>query len=260
MGFVSEGDAPNTVPFVPKKYVDDDPKKVISYKLRKSVRWITNYNPACKRVIGLPYIDNVGRITSSIVTYWRCHPLQAIASITSTVYHRLLKVMIGRHKTRYAFKIRQAMLEVSAMYSITNDISILNRFYGIHRKACSMGPIKRILRKKICKLDADQRFVLRQVCSQTNWLTFRSERPTVKSRMSEETMAELLTYGETPSCPCFDFPCYYGSLCTTEFPRSWNPVPLEPTPQVKLRVSDGVIGKPVRLAKPLRKPIGFRVS
>jgi len=225
--------------------------------MRYSVRWITDYNPACRRAIGLPYINSVGKMGVSNVAVWHCHPLQAIACTASTIYQRLLKVLIHRHGTRHAFKLQQTTFEVAAMYAITNDPRIMDRFFGVHRKKNSNGPIHGILAKFIRKLDDDQRFVHRQVCLQTNWLTSRSERPRDKSEMNEDEVVAFLYPEEDSDCTCKRFECPYGSLCNSEFPRTkeYNVFPApRPSPQVKIRVGDRAIGKPLKLTKRLRRP------
>jgi len=257
--FLTERQDPRATSYFPKQLNTNT--RLVSYRVRYSTRWIHNYNENCKMEIGLPYINNWGGMSPTNVAIWRCHPLQAIASITSTVYSRLLKIMIKRHNPRFAFKLSTEILKVAAMYTITKDKFVLDRFLGIYRKVHSSGPIQRILTKLVRRLDVDQRFVYSQVCSQTHWLTHRSERPcdkSLKNNIEVWKATNSFLMEEDGSCPCDDFSCPYGSLFTSEFPRikrfRYQP---EPTFQRKLRVGRDAIGKPVRLTKRLRKPMGF---
>jgi hypothetical protein len=243
--------------FFPKR-VEGNPT-LPSYRMRTSVRWIQDYKKTCERWIGLPYIDFSGRMSPSKVALWKCHPAQAVASITSTIYSRITRVMIKRHGTRFTFKLQPEILKVAATYALTQNNFVMNRFYGIYRKKNSAKPIQCVISKFVRNMDVDQRFVYSQVLSQTHWLTHRSERPRVKSEKNiynDDDMMDRFSFENETPCQCYEtYSCLYGSLCTTEFPRikefRYRP---EPTLKTQLRGGRVVIGKPVRLAKRLRKP------
>jgi hypothetical protein len=192
-------------------------QKVESYKIRQSVRWIKDYNPKCRRVIGLPFINHAGKMSFNNVVRWYCHPLQAIASITATVFQRLQTLLIRRHKTKYAFGCREDTFRAALLYTITSDTWILDRFIGVMRRK-ERKPLKYLFGKFVAKLDEDQQFVYSQALQQANWLTFRAERPRDKSR-AEIKFNPWAPLRESKDCPCLGYSCPYGSLLVSSFPR-----------------------------------------
>jgi len=228
--------------------------RLVSYRMRFSVRWIINFKHACKRWIGLPFINNSGVMSPTALRVWRCHPLQALGSIIATIYNRITTQMIKRHDSRYAFSLQRAILSVASVYAITNDNYVLNRFYGIYRrtaksKRLTSGPILRIVSKIVRNMDVDQRFVYNQVCSQAHWFQHRSERPCDKSRRTQFEIPGILESfsidEKVPKCPCNDYSCFYGGLCTSDFPRcnEYSVRPELPQPRkAEVRVRTKAIG------------------
>jgi hypothetical protein len=149
------------------------------YSYKTSIRWFPG-GPDKNRDYGLPYITNAGRITNSIVYRWKCQPSQIVTTLISTVHSRLLKVMLKRIGKR-AFKSSHFLLKCAAYYVLTRDDYFLSRILGAFKNR-SEKPAKGVLRKCEPKMDDKTRFVYRQLCFQSNWLTSRAERPRDKSR------------------------------------------------------------------------------
>jgi len=115
---------------------------------------------------------------------WYCYPEQAVASLTSTVYQRLLKVWVKRRKRVVDVQSRDKalLLKVAAMYTVTHSDYFLDRALATLTKRRT---VQGLLDSFTRKLDDKFWFVYSQVCFQTNWLTFQSLGISDKSRSKD---------------------------------------------------------------------------
>jgi hypothetical protein len=203
-------------PYAPYSCVGRDIENIPTYSTKRSLRWIPDYNSDCSRVIGIPIVKVSGKFGLSVVAHWTCHPLQAIASMSATVFKRLQSVLIKRHGSRFAFGVYKLTLEFAICYSLSRDDWLIDRFLGISRIRSKVPVLRSILRNFVKDLDDDQRFVHSQASRQAYWLTSRSERPRDKSR--DLKLPRILPFkGRT--CGCDRNFCPYvnisqGDLCT----------------------------------------------
>jgi len=221
---LSEEKKGDATPYSPFKYRLKPGTYVPGYRLRLSTRWIPDYSPSCRRIFSLPFINKVGKMSTLPVATWKVHPLQHITTLASTIFSRLQRVLIKRHGGRIAFgKIQSSTLRAAVCYAVSNDSWIIDRFLGITKKPTNKK-FSALLRKAVCKLDADERFVYSQATSYgvANWLTFRALRPCDKSRI-EEPPPLIPNEEQEVECPCKRGFCPWGSLCTTDFPRKRSP-------------------------------------
>lgn len=196
--------------------VNESHPRCPSMRFKVSTRWIPRYDTACRRSIEIPFVNRVGKISPNAVCVWRCHPLQAVASLTATVFARIQRLLIKRHNPRYAFSLSQLIFECASAYVVSLNDWIIDRFLGITRKPGKLKIIRSLLSAFIAKLDDDQRFVHRQACSQAHWLTSRSKRPRDKSSLLHIWLDT--PYGEYYNCACNKM-CIYGNVLNSIFPR-----------------------------------------
>jgi len=188
-----------------------------SMRFKTSTRWIPAYDTACRRVIPIPFVNKVGKFSPHYVCKWRCHPAQAIASLSATVFARLQRVLIKRHGTRFAFSLSNLTFECASAYSVSFNDWIIDRFLGIFsKKTGKRSAFRSLLSAFIAKLDDDQRFVQRHASLQAQWLTSRSKRPRDKSRLKRKPSNS--PHGEAEGCACLKG-CSYGYLLRSMFPR-----------------------------------------
>jgi len=231
--YITDRDVPgDRVLHVPKRVKEKTPR-CPSMIFKVSTSWIPDYNTACRRVIPIPFVNQVGKISPHTVCEWRCHPLQAVASMSATVFKRIQRMVLKRHGPKFAFAISQLLFEVSVAYVVSLNDWIIDRVLGVLRTKRKLKIVRSLLNVFITKLDADQRFVLRQACSQAHWLTSRSKRPRDKSRMKCNDLPSFF-YKEQGKCTCFE-ECFYGSIPLGIFPRA------TPSGEESFGASDGKI-------------------
>lgn len=160
------------VPHTPPKYKAPHPplEGMVS---RTSYRWFDCQ--ISKRVFTpIPFVNRSGKFSINTLCFWTAYPEQIVASLCSTVYNRLLRIIANRFTWRYAVGNRQLLLKISALYTVTHHDSMLDRFLGILRKEKGIGAAQRLCYHYTCKLGAHTRFVYNQLTSLSLWLTFRS--------------------------------------------------------------------------------------
>jgi len=148
--------------------------------VRTSTRWFRHW-PSKRRPISLPYVGRSGKFSMFKLATWYCYPEQAVASLTSTVYQRLLKIWLKRRRRVVDIRSRdkQLLLRVAAMYTVTHSDYFLDRVLATLTKRRT---VQGLLESFTRKLDDKFWFVYSQVCYQTHWLTFQSSRISDKSR------------------------------------------------------------------------------
>jgi len=122
----------------------------------------------------IPFVNRSGKFSINTLCFWTAYPEQIVASLCSTVYQRLLRIIANRFTWKYAVGNRQLLLKISALYTVTHHDSMVDRFLGILRKQDNLGVAHRLLYHYTCKLGAHTRFVYNQLTSLSLWLTFRS--------------------------------------------------------------------------------------
>jgi hypothetical protein len=159
------------------KCLPRNPKRVKGLWVRNSLRWADCYKvPSGPYYI--PFIDKLGRITGHTLYKWACDPRQAVASVVSTVSHRI-QVYARRHNdSKTVNKYSHFMMRGCVYYCMSKNSWFWDRFLFFLRDLMKHG--KRILTlvlKFVSKENDYKRFVYSQVCSQTHWLLFRAKRP-----------------------------------------------------------------------------------
>jgi len=252
---ISNKNEQGAVPYESVVYPGSGPMH--SYKMKLSKRWVPNYSESCLREFRFPYIDKVGKMSMSTLFTWTCHPLQGIASISSTVYSRLQKVIIRRHGLSALLRHYKVLFKVSAIYAITSNTWLMDRVLGMSQRKSGLKNVKGFLVRFERRLDVSQRFVYSQVCSQTNWLTSRAERPRAKSR---EIMGELpFSFASEVNCTCENTDCPYGEIFIGSLPidKHWNGFPIYTDSLRSLRASlvleKFVVGNPKKVTGVVRR-------
>jgi hypothetical protein len=139
---------------------------------RTSLRWFRGWD-SVRKPRQVPYVTQSGKFSAYELATWDCYPEQLIASLTSTVYTRILKIWMKR-KLRYRdMKVqdKKLLLRVAALYVVNHSDYFMDRALAVlHRPA----PLAKLVSCFVSKLDDKYWFVYRQVCLQTYWLTFQS--------------------------------------------------------------------------------------
>jgi hypothetical protein len=156
------------------------PYRVGGMVTRTSTRWFRHW-PSERRYRSVPYVTETGKFSSLELVTWNCYPEQLVASLTSTVYTRLLKIWMKR-KQRFRdikWSDKKILFKVAALYVTTHSDYFLDRALALlHRP----GPLNSIVNCFVRKLDDKFWFVYSQICNQIYWLTFQSLGISDKSR------------------------------------------------------------------------------
>lgn len=162
----------DAVPYSAYKVRTPYPRRVEGMVLRTSNRWFRRWDS--KRMsIQVPFVTKCGKFSDCDLVTWYAYPEQVVASLTSTVYSRLLKMWRGR-KERYTDvkpKTRELLLKVSALYATIHSDYFMDRAIAL---LCRPRPLSKLVDSYLSKIDDKFWFVYRQVSLQTNWLTFQS--------------------------------------------------------------------------------------
>jgi len=178
--------------------------------LKTSTRWFRNWKNFTEvRPIQIPFILPSGKISTRKLATWKCFPEQAVASVASTVYHRLLKILRKRLTER---KIKPK--DYSVCFRIAVYYSITHSDYFLDRALALLGRSRKIAKVVSCfigKLSDKLWFVYRQICLQISWLTSRSKWISDKLRVKEiskdlivkaSKSPEYVKSDQTPFAPC----------------------------------------------------------
>jgi len=145
-------------------------------KIRSSRSW---YGPDfTPKPFQIPYIDNLGRYTGHTLYEWTCESRQAFATIYATISNRLINYCKRHNPWTIVKKHLRSIAMVSFVYSQNHSLHLWDRVLWMARNLTIRGrSLHKIGLHFFCKLSDNIRFVYGQVCSQTNWLFFRAERP-----------------------------------------------------------------------------------
>lgn len=167
-------------------------------KVRSSLRWIDSGPSFSRKVHAIPYVSTSGKFSLNTLCFWKAHPEQVFTSVISTVYSRLLRISLKR-KIRLSRFVRNSLMKVSIVYTITKDNWVIDRFLGIQKN--SVKSANHFAHFCVFHLDEDKRFVYSQAFKQAHWLKFQVFRPSDKSskRVSEGThLRGLFSDGSFP--------------------------------------------------------------
>lgn len=155
---------------------------------RTSTRWFRHWNSK-RATYAVPFVTDVGKLSTLELVTWSCHPEQLLASTTSTVYTRLLKIWRKRKNRKVKAADRQQLLQVAALYVVNKSDYFMDRALAVlHRR----GPLKGVVSYFVRKLDDKFWFVYRQVCYQTYWLVLRSRLNGSRDKSSKKCLKDFL--------------------------------------------------------------------
>jgi len=140
-----------------------------------------------KKPIPLPFIERSGKLSMSAIAVWNAYPEQIVATLSSTIYLRLKKVLTKRFGLKIATALRDVTFRCASLYAVTHNDWIIDRFLGILRRKPLDGRkvVKSLFHFVLCNLGENERFVYNQIYFQISWLTFRSKRPRDKPNASQ---------------------------------------------------------------------------
>jgi hypothetical protein len=178
--------------------------------LKTSTRWFRGWISLSKaEPIKIPFILPSGKISTRRLATWTCFPEQAVASVASTVYHRLLKILRKRvTERRIKPKDYSVCFRIAVYYSITHSDYFLDRALALLGRS---RKVAKVISCYLSKLSDKLWFVYRQVCLQTSWLTSRSKWISDKLRVKEisrdllvkaSKSPEYVKTDQTPFAPC----------------------------------------------------------
>lgn len=154
-----------------------NPKRVRGIWVRNSLRWADCYKVP-QGPYSVPFIDKLGRFTGTTCYKWNCDPRQLVATVISTVSHRM-QVYARRHNACYTVdKYSPAILRACVYYCMSKNSWFWDRILFFLRDLKKYGKlILTFVIRFVCKENDYKRFVYGQVSSQTNWLLFRARKP-----------------------------------------------------------------------------------
>jgi len=201
----SFGRCSGAVPYVPVHVRDSHPRYLPGLYPRTSVRWF-EVEGFQQSFTPIPFVHVSGKMSASTVCFWTAYPQQIVATLTSTVYQRLLRIVLRRHGYKYSRGCRETCFKAAAYYATTRDDWFLDRFLGIFKRR-NRRAAHNLYTLVFCNLDENFRFVISQVLEQALWLSFRSRtvvKPKVrvrdKSRM-ESDADSVLSFDWTEPAP-----------------------------------------------------------
>lgn len=146
---------------------------------RTSTRWF-HEDLSFRKVFAIPFVSKSGKLSINTLYFWRAYPEQVLLSMISTVYSRILKILIKRFDY-VGRRLRDACIKVSAVYMINKDDYVIDRFLGMARKGTPIKHVSNFAHYCAIQLDEDKRFVYSQALYRADWLKFQVSRPGDKS-------------------------------------------------------------------------------
>lgn len=170
---------------------------------RSSISW---FDPSSsqRKYRSVPFVSRSGKFSLHTLCVWRCYPEQLLASLSSTVYSRLLSVL----RKRFGFALRSRLMncafKTAVTYTLTRHNWIIDRFLGMSRKGVPIKHIENHVHFCVSELDENKRFVYSQAYFQANWLKFQVFRPRDKSRDESRVGTHLRNLGFTSASQLCD--------------------------------------------------------
>lgn len=160
-------------------------------KIRNSKRWIAGISPPVT-AMDFPYIDKLGRYTGTTLFKWYCDPKSFVASVVSTIASRLINRARHYNSMRLVERFSDRIIRAAYYYAISKNSYFWDRILFFVKDLEKNGKlIQTCVLRYILKTDAHKRFVYGHVCSQTQWLLFRAERPRDKSAIMKRALPLL---------------------------------------------------------------------
>lgn len=165
--------------------------RVRGAKIRNSKRWIAGISQPVT-AYDFPYIDMLGRYTGSTLFRWTCDQRSFVASVVSTISNRLINRARHYNDQRLVDRNLDRIVRASFYYAISKNSYFWDRILFFVKNLEKNGKlIQTFALRYILKTDAHKRFVYGHVCSQTQWLLFRAERPRDKSAIMRRALPLL---------------------------------------------------------------------
>jgi len=173
--------------------------KARAISIRDSDRWLDTYKTPCGG-LGVPYIDDLGRITGHLIHKWACDPKTLVASCISTVASRLLRYARRHNKRKLVGAHSKAILGAASYYIFSQNHHFHDRILFFLRDLSKRGTLIHRLRLFFSsKMDDDKRFVYSQTCFQVNWLLFQGTKPRDKSMFYNVERTIWKSPGDAPN-------------------------------------------------------------
>lgn len=190
-GVIALSDGPPT--YVPRDVSGFAPR-VRGAKIRNSKRWID-----CKAQpltgLSFPFFDKLGKYTGTTLFKWSCDPRSFVASAVSTVASRLINRCMYYNSMRVVERNIHRIVRVSFYYVISKNSWFWDRVLFFTKDLEKNGTrLHQTVVRFLSATDANKRFVYSHVCSQTQWLLFRAERPRDKSAV--QARSSFTPHGE----------------------------------------------------------------
>lgn len=159
--------------------------KELGILTRLSGRWYREWESE-ETTIPVPYIDKVGKFTTTRLGVWRTTPETWFASTCSTVYNRLLGLLKKRSGRKM---INKSYKEIISKFAIYHTYHQSDYVYDRMLANLRLGRLK-VLHALYAKYsrhtDDNYRFVYSQASTVAHWLSFQSLRICDKSKVKIE--------------------------------------------------------------------------
>lgn len=180
-------DAP---PYLAKSFSGFAPR-IRGAKIKNSLRWIEAKSQPVTE-LKFPYYDYLGKYTGTTLFGWSCDPRQFVASAVSTVASRLTNRCVHYNSMRLVERNMHRIVRVAYYYVISKNNWFWDRVLYFSKDLEKNGKrLHQMLLRFLSVTDANKRFVYSHVCSQTQWLLFRAERPRDKSAIARKSLSIL---------------------------------------------------------------------
>jgi hypothetical protein len=226
----------SATPYNSKAVSELHPYRIDGMVTRTSLRWFRHW-PSERRNRSVPYITETGKFSACELATWNCYPEQLLASNTSTIYTRLLKMWMKR-KQRFrniGSRDKKLLLQVAAFYATSHSDYFMDRALACLHKP---GPLSRMLTYFVRRLDDKYWFVYRQICYQIHWLTFQS------LGISDKSSKKLLKSFMSSDIKEFRNDVIKGSFETASNDCSWiefRKTKYVPVPKLRDRIKDPIV-------------------
>lgn len=184
-------------PYVIPTFTGNAPR-IRGAKIRNSKRWITGISPPVT-AMDFPYIDKLGRYTGTTLFKWYCDPRSFVSSVVSTIASRLINRARYYNDARLVDRNSDRLVRAAFYYATSKNSYFWDRILFFVKNLEKNGKlIQTCVLRYVLKTDAHKRFVYGHVCSQTQWLLFRAERPRDKSAIMRRALP-LLSFERSES-------------------------------------------------------------
>jgi hypothetical protein len=152
-------------------------------EFRTSTRLFESNSPH-REWFQIPYVSLSGKLSIHTLYVWKTYPQSVFYSVVSTVYQRLLKILLKRFNYKLSRRYRDIIIKISILYILNQNDTLIDRFLGMARSRTPIKYVAGYAHYCVSDLDENKRFVYSQAYFQANWLKFQASRPSDKSRDS----------------------------------------------------------------------------